>query len=245
MVSIERTAQNGRDEQQERNATNAGLLARVPLFTDLPESELRVLAESCRSRRFKAGEALFHEEDPGTGLFLLRSGRVSIVRIAPSGAETMLHIYRPGEGLGEMALVDGGPRSATAVALEPVEALFLHRDEFLALLERRPQVALAVLQKVSGLVRRLNEQVQALLSLDVPGRLAHKLLELADAHGEPSPHGLRIGVRITQEQFAQMVGATRPTVNQELRSFQERGLLSIDREGITLHQPDQLRKRIY
>jgi CRP/FNR family transcriptional regulator/CRP/FNR family cyclic AMP-dependent transcriptional regulator len=220
-------------------------LARVSVFASLPEEELRAVADACRTRTFKRGEVLFHEEDPGNALFILESGQVKIVLISDEGSETILRVQGPGECLGELSLIDGSPRSATAVALEPVEALALYRDDFLSLIERRPSVALAVMGGLASLVRRLSEQVQDLTTLDVPGRLAKKLLQLAEQHGQPKADGVRIPLRLTQQELAQMVGVTRVSINKQLGWFQECGMLTHDREGITIHKPEELRGRIY
>jgi CRP/FNR family transcriptional regulator/CRP/FNR family cyclic AMP-dependent transcriptional regulator len=211
----------------------------------LGERDLRALAETCRGRAYAAGEVLFEEGEAGSALYLLRSGQVKIVRETPSAETILLHVFGPGECLGEMALLDDKPRSATAVALEPVEALLIYREEFLALLERRPAVARAVMSFLADLVRRLNEQLQDAIFLDVPARVAKKLLELADEHGQSTPQGIRLTLRLTQGELAQMVGAARPTVNRQLQRFQKRGSLSVDLEGITLHRPEELQKRIY
>jgi CRP/FNR family transcriptional regulator/CRP/FNR family cyclic AMP-dependent transcriptional regulator len=228
-----------------RGNNSTMLLAQVPFFASLGERDLRALAETCRGRSFEPGEVLFEEGEEGSALYLLRAGQVKIVREAPQGESVILHIYGPGECLGEMALVDGQPRSATAVALEHVEALLLYREEFLALLERRPAVARAVMSALVGLVRRLNEQLQDAIFLDVPARMAKKLLELADEHGQPTPQGIRLTLRLTQGELAQMVGAARPTVNKQLQCFQKRGSLTVDLDGITLLRPEELQKRIY
>src|SRR5215210_515356 len=106
--------------------TRAELLSQVSFFASLGEEELRALAESCRIRTFKRGEVLFHEEDPGNALFILQSGQIKIVLIGPDGGETILRVQGPGDCMGELSLIDGAPRSATAVALEPIEALTLY-----------------------------------------------------------------------------------------------------------------------
>jgi CRP/FNR family transcriptional regulator/CRP/FNR family cyclic AMP-dependent transcriptional regulator len=225
--------------------TRPSLLAQVPFFAPLGDEQLQELATACRARTFKKGQALFYEDDPGNALYLLQSGQVKIVSMAPDGGERILHVHGPGECLGEMSLIDGAPRSAAAVALDTVEALVLYREEFLALLQRYPAVALAVMSGLSGMVRRLSAQVHDLTSLDVPGRIAKKLLELAERHGETTPDGLRITVPLTQQELAEMVGATRVAVNQALSYFRHNKLLSTDRDGITLHQPEKLRQRVY
>jgi CRP/FNR family cyclic AMP-dependent transcriptional regulator len=219
------------------SATPAGPLSQVPFLAALDADDLRDLAQACPVRRFKPGVVLFHEGDPGAALFLLEAGHVKIVHTSPDGEETVLHIYGPGEHLGEIALLDGAPRSATAVALDQVEARMLFRQPFLALLERRPSAALAVMSGLAGMIRRLNEQVQDAAFLDAPSRLAKQLRVLAEQHGEPTPQGRRIALRITQEELAQMIGSRRHNVNRYLAEFQERGLLTMDRDGITLHPP--------
>jgi CRP/FNR family transcriptional regulator, cyclic AMP receptor protein len=226
----------------------AGLIAclsLVPCFGALPEGDRQALAEVCRRRSFKPGEVLFYEGDLGSALYLLLSGQVKIVRETLDGAEIILHICGPGECVGEMAVIDGAARSATARAMERAEVLMLYRDDFLALMERRPAFARAVMGALAVRIRRLDEQVQTAVTLDVPARLAKVLLTLAEQHGRETPDGIHIALRLTHEELAQMVGAARQTVTSQLTSLRERGIVSLDREGITLHRPDLLRRRIY
>jgi CRP/FNR family transcriptional regulator, cyclic AMP receptor protein len=221
------------------------LLGGVPLFASLSEEALRAVEAVCRRRMFKRGETLFYEEDPGNALYIVQTGQVKIVRLAPDGEERILHLEGPGECLGELSLIDGAPRSAKAVALDRVEALVLYREEFLALVDRYPAVARAVMSGLAGMVRRLSEQVQDLTALDVPGRIAKKLLELADSHGQTTPDGVQISLPLTQQELADMVGATRVAVNQALSWFRGQGILTTNRQGITLRQPEKLRQRVY
>lgn len=225
--------------------TRLALLGQVPFLAPLAEEQLRELAQACRVRKFKRGDVLFYEEDPGEALFILLSGQVKILRLAPDGEERILHTHGPGEHFGELALVDGAPRSAKAVALSPVEALTLHRADLLSLVQGSPAVALAVMTGLSGMVRRLSEQVQDLTALDVTGRLAKKLLELADQHGQVTPDGIRVAIPLTQQELADMIGATRVAVNYAFSWYRSHGIVTADREGITLHQPEQLKQRIY
>jgi CRP/FNR family cyclic AMP-dependent transcriptional regulator len=221
------------------------LLGGVPLFASLSEEALRAVEAVCRRRVFKRGETLFYEEDPGNALYIVQTGQVKIVRLAPDGEERILHLEGPGECLGELSLIDGAPRSAKAVALDRVEALVLYREEFLALVDRHPAVARAVMSGLAGMVRRLSEQVQDLTALDVPGRIAKKLLELADTHGQTTPDGMQISLPLTQQELADMIGATRVAVNQALSWFRGQGILTTDRQGITLRQPEKLKQRVY
>ena len=221
------------------------LLGGVPLFASLSEEALRAVEAVCRRRVFKRGETLFYEEDPGNALYIVQTGQVKIVRLAPDGEERILHLEGPGECLGELSLIDGAPRSAKAVALDRVEALVLYREEFLALLDQHPAVARAVMSGLAGMVRRLSEQVQDLTALDVPGRIAKKLLELAESHGQSTPEGVQIALKLSQQELAAMIGATRVAVNQALSWFRSQGILSTDRQGITLLKPEKLRQRVY
>jgi CRP/FNR family transcriptional regulator, cyclic AMP receptor protein len=131
------------------------------------------------------------------------------------------------------------------VALEKVEALVLYREAFLALVQRYPPVALAVMSGLAKMVRRLSEEVQDRTALDVPGRVAKKLLELAESHGETTPAGVQIRVKLSQQELAEMIGATRVAVNQALSWFRGQGILSTEREGLVIHQPERLRQRVY
>jgi CRP/FNR family cyclic AMP-dependent transcriptional regulator len=220
-------------------------LARISFFAALGDDSLQALEQVCRRRVFARGETLFYEDDPGSALYILQSGQVKIVRLAPDGEERILNLQGPGECLGELSLIDGAPRSARAVALDRVEALVLYREPFLELLTRHPPAALAVMSALAGTVRRLSAQLQDLTALNVPGRLAKKLLELADTHGRSTPAGLHIPLPLTQQELAHMIAATRVAVNQALGAFRQQGLLTTDRQGITLHHPEKLRECAY
>jgi CRP-like cAMP-binding protein len=220
-------------------------LASVPLFASLGSDSLQAIEQACRRCVYQRGETLFYEEDPGSALYILLSGQVKIVRLAPDGEERILHLQSEGSCLGELSLIDGAPRSARAITLDRVEALVLYREPFLELLTRHPVVALAVMSALAGMVRRLSEQLQDRTALDVPGRLAKQLLDLAAAHGQLTPEGILIPLSLTQQELAHMIGATRVAVNQALSGFRQQGLLTTDRGSITLHHPDKLRRRVY
>lgn len=220
-------------------------LSGVSFFASLGADALQALEQACRRRVFQRGETLFYEDDQGLALYILQSGQVKIVRLAPDGEERILHLQGEGSCLGELSLIDGAPRSARAIALDRVEALVLYREPFLELLARHPAVALAVMSALAGMVRRLSTQLQDLTALDVPGRLAKKLLDLAETHGETTADGLHIPLPLTQQELAHMIGATRVAVNQALSAFRQQGLLTTGRAGITLHQPEKLRQRVY
>jgi CRP-like cAMP-binding protein len=228
-----------------RNGGRAAFLASVSLFASLDEPDRVALAEACRERTFLPGEVLFHQGDAGQALYLLRSGSVKLVRLAPGGAETILATYGPGECVGLLSLVDDQPRAAAAVALDAVQALALPQTEFRALVARHAEVAFAMMAALAQTVRRQHAQVQDALLLDVPRRLARMLLELAAKHGEATPEGIRIRVPFTQADLAQMVGAARPTVNKHLNRLQSAGILTAKRGEIVIHRPEALRQQTY
>jgi CRP/FNR family transcriptional regulator len=220
-------------------------LSRVSLFASLGEQELKALAAACHPRTYRRDEVLFHEDEPGNALYVLLSGHVKIVQQIDVERETILSLYGPGESLGEMSLMDGGPRCGTAIALDSVKVVTLHREAFLALARRHPEVVWTVASRLSVLVRRANQQIHVLSALSVTARVARKLLELADQYGRVTPAGIRIAVPLTQQELAQTIGSNRITVNKQLRQFQEAQILTADRRGITLRQPEQLKQRIH
>lgn len=221
------------------------VLRRVPFLAILPEPDLVRLAEQARRRQYRAGATIFHREDPGFNLHILREGRVKLVLASPEGREVTVGLLRPGDFFGELALLDGGPRSASVVALEPVETVTLERPPFVAVLEQHPEVSSALLAVLGDRLRRTDELIQDILFLDLPARLAKQLLALAEGHGHAVPEGLRLDLHLSQTELAGMVGATRESVNRCLSAYADRGLLALDRDGITILKPDDLRRRIY
>ena len=225
--------------------SNTAILRRVPLLAVLPDHELASLAQHARPRQYRAGTIIFHRDDPGTTLHIITAGLVKLVLTSLEGREVTVGILRPENFFGELALLDGGPRSASAIALDAVETLTLDRSPFVAILERQPQMAGALLGVLGDRLRRTDELVQDILFLDLPGRLAKHLLALAGDHGVPAADGTRIELRLNQSDLAAIVGATRESVNRCLNAYAERGLLRVERDAITILQPQVLQDRIY
>ncbi|HEU5330418.1 MAG TPA: Crp/Fnr family transcriptional regulator [Thermomicrobiales bacterium] len=225
--------------------SNPDLLRGVPLLAVLPDDELDRLAQRARPRQYRAGTIIFHRDDPGAALHIITAGLVKLVLTSLEGREVTVGILRPGDFFGELALLDGGPRSASAIALDAVETLTLDRTPFVAILERQPQMASALLAVLGDRLRRTDELVQDILFLDLPGRLAKQLLALAGEHGVPGAGGTRIDLRLNQSDLAAIVGATRESVNRCLNAYAERGLLRVERDAITILQPEALQDRIY
>jgi CRP/FNR family cyclic AMP-dependent transcriptional regulator len=217
-------------------------LSDVSILASLGEEELRQVAAAARSRAFERGEILFHEGDTAEALYILRSGIVKLTLIGMDGEESVLKVLGPGDTLGELSLLDGQPRSTTATALAPVEALVLHRREFLALLDRHRTVERAVLKQLATIVRGADARFVDVTSLDVGERLAKKLVELAERHGEVTAEGIRIPVPLTQYELASMLGLTRISIARHLARFRSEGILDTDRGGIVLYDLQALRR---
>lgn len=225
-------------------ALNPLLLRQITLFAGLSDAALAALATRVRTRAYRKGEVLFHKDDPGTALFLVRNGRIKISTFSSEGKEAVFTVHGPGEVFGELALLDGAPRSATATALEQSRLLALDRSSFVAFLREQPDAALILLGELTARVRRLSAQVEDLMFLDIPGRLARTLLRLGEQYGRRTDRGVEIDLQITQTELGGMVGATRVSVNRLLHWFSERGLIAMDERRIVIVRPEALQARI-
>jgi CRP-like cAMP-binding protein len=216
-------------------AAHRAVLASVPLFRDLPETELATLAGSLRTRRYRRGEVIFHQGDPGDSLHIILAGRVKISSPSETGVEAILTSLRPGEFFGSLALLDGAPRSASATAVEATETLILPRETFRQLVNEREEIRDHVFAELAHELRRLTYHVEELHFLDIAGRLAARLARMAEEHGSPEPGGgIRIAGPITQGELAAMVGSTRQSVNKLLGYLTEDGLIRQERDAIVV-----------
>jgi CRP-like cAMP-binding protein len=219
------------------------LVEHVQLFAGLSIDELDELTSRLRPRRYARGETLFLEGDPGTSLCIIDKGRVKLGLTSAEGREIILDLLGPGDVFGELALLDGEPRSANAIAVEASDVLLLARDEFLHFLRQHPQASLVLLSTLSHWLRRLTTQMQDTAFLDVPARLARTILRLAEA--EEAVHGKAVTPRLTQTDLAGMVGTTRETLNKWLGFYEDQGLIRRDKHQIVVLRPDKLRSRTY
>ncbi len=224
---------------------DASYLKQVSLFASLGDEDIRALAAVAKRRTFRTGEVIFHRDDPGQVLYVIKEGKVKICLISPDGQEISLVVFGKGECFGELALLDGLPRSADAIALEKAECYTLQRSDFHNAIMKNPKIAIEVLEVLSKRLRSTDQQVEDLIFLDVYGRVAKKLLELGDSHGTKVEDGTRIEVRLTQQELASMVGASRESVNKVLGYFTDKKFISTDRHRITIHRMEDLRRRIY
>lgn len=216
-------------------------LAACRLFAGLDGVTLDQLALALRSRRFRRGEVIFHEGDPGDALFIVASGTVKILLPSEDGGEpAILTTIEPGGFFGELALLDGAPRSASAVAIGPTETLVLRRDTFERLVDDQPALRRVLLSALAQEIRRLTAQVEDLHFLDLPGRLARHLLRQIDAEGGGTATGEhRLPWPYTQGELAGMIGGSRQSVNRLLAGLVTEGLVQFD--GDVLVIPDAAR----
>jgi CRP/FNR family transcriptional regulator, cyclic AMP receptor protein len=217
-------------------------LSAVPLFAGLDEEGLAGLIRGMRVRRFRRGETVFHLGDPGDALFIVISGTIKITLPADTGDEAILATLRPGDFFGELALLDGAPRSATAIAIEPTETYVLPRDRFRELIATEPIMREALLATLAAEVRRLTHHVEELHFLDITGRLASRLARMANEPGATTePDGsIRLAGPLTQGDLAAMIGCTRQSVNKLLGMFSDDGVIRLDRDRIVVRDLDRL-----
>jgi CRP/FNR family cyclic AMP-dependent transcriptional regulator len=220
------------------------LLKKVPLFKDLSDELLSGLAPQLRRHAYRKGTTIFHKDQSGDALYIIESGRVRIFLPAEGGEELTLPPLGPGEVFGDMALLDGRPRSASADAFEDTVAYTLARDEFQRHLSATPRLASAVIELLSTRLRHLMEYMETLAFFDVHARIAKMLLELADRYGTHK-NGIEIDMDLTQAELARMVGATRERVNRALASFRTQGVLELRGKRIVILDAKRLSERIY
>lgn len=210
----------------------------VPLFSQVPERDLLALAGLVRERRQPKGGLILTQGDEGEALFLIRTGQVKVSVVAEDGREVILSVLGAGSFFGEMALLDDEPRSAHVFAMEESVLLSLRREDFRARLAQSPELGIALLRELSRRLRRADDTITGLMLLDVNGRVAHLLLEMAREEGEG---GTTIARRLTHAAIGQMVGASRETVSRTMRNLVLRQVIAVTRKGITLLDPAALR----
>jgi CRP/FNR family cyclic AMP-dependent transcriptional regulator len=218
------------------------VLGELALFEGLSAAELARLNDLVGRTKFPAGAMIMTETQPGEVAYIVLEGTLKVSVVQASGSELTLALLGPGELVGEMAMADRAGRSADVTALEPTNLLWLDRHTFDQLRREVPAVTENLLRLLSRRLRLANSQLQAIATLDVHGRVARQLLALADAYGETLGDGdVRIPLRLTQGDLAELVGATRVRVNEVLVSFKRRDYLSVDgRYRVTIHDPDAL-----
>ncbi|HEV3486506.1 MAG TPA: Crp/Fnr family transcriptional regulator [Vicinamibacterales bacterium] len=218
-------------------------LARCPLFENASRDMLESLANRLRRRRFRRNEVIFHQGDPGDSLHVVASGAVKILLPSAEGEEAIIATLRPGDFFGELALLDGATRSATAAAVEPTETLVLPRSVLMDLLATVPGLGDRLLVGLAKELRRLTSQVEELYFLDLAGRLAMRLTRLAE-ESQPDTRGqIRLSWPYTQSDLAAMIGGTRQSVNKLLSQLVEEGFIQIEPDALVITDLDALARR--
>lgn len=237
------------------------VLARLPLFQNLSDGSRRALDAELRRLTLARGEVLFRAGDEADGLYVLLSGKVKMTRPShqpqpavvrsrsgrvtiPPPRESILSLIGPGEVFGELSLLDQGHRSTTATAMLECRLCHVPREPMVQLIENHHDVALAMLRQMAHRVRASNETISGLVLCDVPGRLAHLLLQLAERFGEPTERGMEVHHDLTQAELAQIVGASRETVNKVLTDFAARGWITLAGKTVVIREPARLRARV-
>ena len=210
-------------------------LRRVPLFHQLNEAELERVARAAREKSYPKHSVILFEDDPGDALYIVLRGQVKVVLVGEEGREVILSILKEGDFFGEMALIDDQPRSAHVIATEESHLIVLRRDDFRQCLEESPRIALGLLQALSRRLRRADDKIGGLVLLDVNGRVARLLLEMADEHD-----GQHIPRKVTHHTIAQMIGSSRETVSRTMREFADQGLVEVSRQSIALKDRGRL-----
>jgi CRP-like cAMP-binding protein len=214
------------------------------MFEHVALEDREHLSGLLRERRYSKGEVIFHQGDVGTALFMIRKGEVAIRLSSSEGREVILALLGRGDAFGELALLDGEPRSTDAVAREETQLLSLHQEDFRRFLSERPQVAMGLLAVLSRMVRRVTQLVHDSAFLDARARLARVLLDLARTQGQPNPEGKVLIPKLTQAELANLCGVTRESANKWLRFYTREGLLSYESGQITLLDPERLRRDV-
>lgn len=224
------------------------------LFEALDDETLALVADAMRERRYRRGEVIFHVDDPGDALFVVGAGEVKIVLPSDESAEpVILTTIGRGGFFGELALLDGGPRSATAIAILPVQALVLRRDALDRLVDSEPVLRRAMFAALAGEIRRLTGHVEDLHFLDLPGRLARHLLrtaadaapnEAGDGDDRLPPGPVRLAWPYTQSELAGMIGGSRQSVNRLLADFVQQGLLRFEGDELVIPDPARLARAV-
>ncbi len=219
------------------------VLMQSPLFSALDAEAAAALRASLTESLVAKGDTLFREGEPGDKMFMILDGKVKLGQSSADGRESLLAVMGPGEIFGELSLFDPGLRTSTATALTDAVVLGLSNEQLRPWLAGRPEVAAALLQALARRLRRTNEAMADLVFSDVPGRVAKALMDLGEKFGQVTGEGLIVTHDMTQEELAQLVGASRETVNKALADFAQRGWIRLESRQVTILDVERLGRR--
>jgi len=219
------------------------VIRRAPLFTALDDAAATTLRESMTQVKVTKGHTLFKDGDAGDRLFVVVEGKLKLGTSSGDGRENLLSILGPGDMFGELSLFDPGPRTATATAVTDSRVLALANDQVIGWVTAHPQVSLQLLKRLARRLRRTNEVLADLVFADVPGRVAKAIMDLGERFGTKKDDGLHVNHELTQEELAQLVGASRETVNKALADFAGRGWVRLEPRAVVVLDYERLSKR--
>ncbi|MFM1865028.1 MAG: hypothetical protein RL677_808 [Actinomycetota bacterium] len=219
------------------------ILRQAPLFVALDDEAASALRATMVEIKISRGDELFVEGDPGEHLYVIVEGKIKLGTASSDGRESLLAVLGPGEMFGELSLFDPGPRTATATAIVDSKVLGLGHEDLGPWLSGRPGVSQELLKSLAQRLRRTNDALADLVFSDVPGRVAKALLELSEKFGSRRDDGLYVAHDMTQEELAQLVGASRETVNKALAEFAQRGWVKLEPRAVLLVETERLSRR--
>ena len=199
-----------------------------PFFAHLRPEEMDDLIAHSQERRLARGTLIFSKGDPGSSMLAVLTGLIRVGATSPDGREITLNVIGPGEIVGEIALLDGQPRSADAVAAEETVAMVIERRFFLPFLIRHEGLVERMLAVLCDRLRRTSAALEELALLDLPARMARTLVKLASDYGKPAPAGVRIEIRLSQKDMSNLVAATRESVNKQFKVWRDAGIIEMD-----------------
>lgn len=219
------------------------VLTRAGIFQGVEPAAVSALRSDLTSEEYSKGDVIIREGEQGDSLYIVTSGKVKLSRKAPDGRENLLSILGPSDMFGELSIFDPGPRTSSATTVTEVRAVSMDRDALRAWIKDRPEIAEQLLRVLARRLRRTNNNLADLIFTDVPGRVAKQLLQLAQRFGTQEGGALRVTHDLTQEEIAQLVGASRETVNKALADFAQRGWLRLEGKSVLIADSERLARR--
>lgn len=219
------------------------ILARAGIFQGVEPAAISALTDQLHYIDFRSGHTVFAEGQPGDRLYIIVSGKVKIGRRAPDGRDSLLTVLGPSDMFGELSIFDPGPRTSSATTITDVRAVSMDREAVRAWIADRPDIAERMLRVLARRLRRTTHDLADLIFTDVPGRVAKQLLQLAHRFGTREGDALRVNHDLTQEELAQLVGASRETVNKTLADFAHRRWISLEGKSVLIRDCEKLARR--
>jgi len=219
------------------------ILSRAGIFQGVDPVAVNNLIKDMETVRFPRGTTIFEEGEPGDRLYIITAGKVKLARHASDGRENLLTVMGPSDMFGELSIFDPGPRTSSAVCVTEVQAATMNSEMLKQWVSDHPEIAQQLLRVLARRLRRTNASLADLIFTDVPGRVAKTLLQLANRFGSQEGGALRVHHDLTQEEIAQLVGASRETVNKALATFAHRGWIRLEGKSVLIVDTESLAKR--